>query len=82
MLALFGGVGFLLYGLAWILIPDEGSDESIAEGWVDGFDASNSAMVVGVVLIAGASLILLSSFDLISGRFVFAAVLLVLGVLL
>jgi hypothetical protein len=82
LLALFGGVGFLLYGLGWILIPDEGSDESIAEGWVDGFDASNSAMVVGVVLIAAASLILLSSFDLVSGRFVFAAVLLVLGVLL
>lgn len=82
LLALFGGVGFLLYGLGWILIPEEGTDESIAEGWVDGFDASNSAMVVGVVLIAAASLILLSSFQLISGKFVFAAVLLVLGVLL
>ena len=42
LLALAGGVGFLLYGIGWILIPDEGSNESIAEGWVDGFDASNS----------------------------------------
>ena len=82
LLALFGGIGFLLYGLGWILIPDEGSDESIAEGWVDGFDASNSAMVVGVVLIGMAAVILVSSFQLISGKFVVAAVLLVLGALL
>jgi phage shock protein PspC (stress-responsive transcriptional regulator) len=82
LLALFGGIGFVLYGLGWILIPDEESDESIAEGWVDGFDASNSAMVVGIVLIGVASLILVSSFNLISSKFVVAAVLLVLGVLL
>ena len=82
LLALFGGVGFLLYGLGWILIPDEGSDESIAEGWVDGFDASNSAMVIGVVLIGMASVILVSSLHLVSGKFIVAAVLLALGVLL
>jgi len=82
LLALFGGTGFLLYGLGWILIPDEGSNESIAEGWVDGFNASNSAMVIGIALIGVASVILVSSFQLISGKFVVAAVLLVLGVLL
>ena len=82
LLALAGGVGFLLYGIGWILIPDEGSSESIAEGWVDGFDASNSAMVIGVVLIGIASVILVSSLHLVSGKFVVAAVLLVLGVLL
>ena len=82
LLALFGGIGFLLYGLGWILIPDEGTDESIAEGWVDGFDGSNSAMVIGVVLIGMAAVILVSSLHLISGKFVVAAVLLVLGVLL
>jgi phage shock protein PspC (stress-responsive transcriptional regulator) len=82
LLALAGGVGFVLYGIGWILIPDEGSNESIAEGWVDGFDASNSAMVIGVVLIGMASVILVSSLRLVSGKFVVAAVLLVLGVLL
>ena len=82
LLALFGGIGFLLYGLGWILIPDEGTDESIAEGWIDGFDGSNSAMVIGVVLIGMAAVILVSSLHLISGKFVVAAVLLVLGVLL
>ena len=82
LLALFGGVGFLLYGLGWILIPDEGSDRSIAEGWVDGFDGSNTSMVIGVVLIGMAAVILVSSFHLISGKFVVAGVLLVIGVLL
>ena len=82
LLALSGGIGFLLYGLGWILIPDEGSNESIAEGWVVGFDASNSAMVIGVVLIGMASVILVSSLHLVSGKFVVAAVLLALGVLL
>jgi phage shock protein PspC (stress-responsive transcriptional regulator) len=82
LLALSGGIGFLLYGLGWILIPDEGSDESIAQGWVDGFDASNSAMVIGLVLIGMASVILVSSLHLVSGKFVVAAVLLALGVLL
>ena len=82
ILLALSGIGFFLYGLGWILIPDEGSDESIAEGWVDGFDASNSAMVIGVVLIGMASVILVSSLHLISGKFVVAAVLLVLGVLL
>ncbi|MGB5656287.1 MAG: PspC domain-containing protein [Acidimicrobiia bacterium] len=82
LLALFGGMGFFLYGLGWILIPDEGTDESIAESWVDGFDASNSAMVIGVVLIGVASVILLSSLHLVSGKFVVAAILLTLGVLL
>lgn len=82
LLALGGGIGFLLYGLGWILIPDEGSDESIAAGWVDGFDASNSAMVIGVVLIGMASVILVSSLHLVSGKFIVAAILLALGVLL
>ena len=82
LLALSGGVGFLLYGLGWILIPDEGSDRSIAEGWVDGFDGSNTSMVIGVVLIGMAAVILGSSLHLVSGKFVIAGVLLVIGVLL
>jgi phage shock protein PspC (stress-responsive transcriptional regulator) len=82
LLALFGGLGFVLYALGWILIPDEGSDESILQDWIDGFDASNSAMVIGVVLIAIAAITFLTSFHLMSGKFVVAAILLVIGVLL
>ena len=49
LLALFGGIGFLLYALGWLLIPDEGSNEPIVTEWFDGFDTSNTGMVVGVV---------------------------------
>ena len=82
LLALAGGVGFLLYALGWLLIPDAGSDRSIAENMVDGFDGSNTSMVIGVVLIGMAAVIIVSGFRLISGKFVVAGVLLVIGVLL
>ncbi len=82
LLALAGGIGFFLYALGWLLIPDEGSDQSIAEGMVDGFDGSNTSMVIGVVLIGMAAVIIVSGFHLISGKFVVAGVLLVIGVLL
>jgi phage shock protein PspC (stress-responsive transcriptional regulator) len=82
LLAFFGGLGFVLYALGWILIPDEGSNEPIVQEWIDGFDASNTAMVVGVVLIAIAAITFVTSFHLMSGRFVLAAILLVIGVLL
>lgn len=82
LLSIFGGIGLVLYGLGWLLIPDEGSDEPIATEWFDGFDTSNTGMVIGVVLVGVAVVILASSFHLISGKFVFAGILLVIGVLL
>ena len=82
LLALAGGVGFFLYALGWLLIPDEGSDQSIAENLIEGFDGSNTSMVIGVVLIGMAAVIIVSGFQLISGKFVIAGVLLVIGVLL
>ena len=82
LLALAGGIGFFLYALGWLLIPDEGSDQSIAESLVEGFDGSNTSMVIGVVLIGMAAVIIVSGFQLISGKFVVAGVLLVIGVLL
>ena len=82
LLALAGGIGFLLYALGWLLIPDEGADRSIAENLIDGFDGSNTSMVIGVVLIGMAAVIIVSGFRLISGKFVVAGVLLVIGVLL
>ena len=82
LMTVFGGIGVLLYATGWLLIPDEGSDEPIVAQWLSDFDMSNTGMVVGVVLIGIAAIILASSFHLISGRFVFAAVLLVIGVLL
>jgi phage shock protein PspC (stress-responsive transcriptional regulator) len=82
LLSLFGGIGLVLYALGWLLIPDEGSDDPIAAEWFDGFDTSNTGMIIGVVLVGLAVVILASSFHLISGKFVFAGILLVIGVLL
>ena len=82
LMTVFGGFGVLLYALGWLLIPEEGSDDPIVAQWLSGFDTSNTGMVAGVVLIGVAAVILASSFHLISGKFVFAAILLVIGVLL
>jgi phage shock protein C len=32
---IFFGVGVLIYLAAWIILPEEGEDTSIAEGWVN-----------------------------------------------
>jgi phage shock protein PspC (stress-responsive transcriptional regulator) len=37
VLALFGGAGVPLYLAAWLLVPDEGSDVSVAEELLDQF---------------------------------------------
>jgi phage shock protein PspC (stress-responsive transcriptional regulator) len=33
-LALFTGVGAVLYLAAWLLIPEDGQDESLAQAWI------------------------------------------------
>ena len=82
LMTVFGGIGVVLYALGWLLIPEQGSDDPIIAQWLSGFDTSNTGMVVGVVLVGVAAVILASSLHLISGQFVFAAILLVVGVLL
>jgi phage shock protein C len=32
---IFFGVGVLIYLAAWIILPEEGEDSSIAEGWMN-----------------------------------------------
>ncbi|MEN8114427.1 MAG: PspC domain-containing protein, partial [Actinomycetota bacterium] len=82
ILSLFGGVGFFLYIAGWLLIPEEGSNEPLLTQWISGFDTSNTGMVIGVVLIGVAALVLFSSFQLFSGKFFLAAILLIAGVML
>lgn len=82
VLALFGGFGLILYGIGWLLIPEEGADEAILPGAIAGSRASSTAALVGVALIAVAALILLTSLDILSGPLVFAGALFVIGVLL
>ncbi len=56
VLALFGGVGIVLYALGWLLIPAEGSDGSIADkalrrGDREPRDSSAIALAAGLVIV-------------------------------
>lgn len=82
VLAVFGGLGLALYGIGWLLIPQEGADQPIVVAWIAGIDTSNTPMMIGIALIGAAALILAASLDLVSGNLLFAAVLFVIGVLL
>jgi hypothetical protein len=58
-LTFFGGTGLVVYGLAWLLIPAEGEDRSLAQQWsrdVDGWwrIAGVAAVILGGALLAGA----------------------------
>jgi len=35
VLTVFGGLGILLYLVAWVILPEESEDTSIAEQWVN-----------------------------------------------
>jgi phage shock protein PspC (stress-responsive transcriptional regulator) len=35
VLTVFGGFGVLLYLIAWVILPEEDQDTSIAESWVN-----------------------------------------------
>lgn len=37
ILCFFGGAGILLYVVAWVLLPDEGADRSIAQRMADNY---------------------------------------------
>jgi len=34
VLTVFGALGILLYLVAWVILPEEGEDTSIAQGWI------------------------------------------------
>jgi phage shock protein PspC (stress-responsive transcriptional regulator) len=76
----FGGLGILLYLAGWLLIPAEGSDESIAERWLS--DLGPGRSWIGAALIALAAIWLLTSLDIARSGLAWAIALLVLGVLL
>ena len=82
ILAFFGFAGIAIYVAAWLLIPDEDSTESIAAGWFDGLDMSDTGTLFGVVLIGVAALIIATSVFHISGAIVIAVALGIVGFLL
>ena len=78
VLALGGGLGIALYLAGWLLIPEEGSDQPIIRRGVEG----GATSWVGIALIAIAVLVLVGSIGFVRGDMMFAAVLIVAGVLL
>jgi phage shock protein PspC (stress-responsive transcriptional regulator) len=79
LLLMFPGIGVLLYVAGWVLIPKEGSDESICERWLAKFGGEN---VVGTVLIVLGGIWILTMLSDGIGGFGLAAALLIIGVLL
>jgi len=82
ILAIFGFAGVFLYIVAWLLIPKETEDESIASSLVDRLDLTDVGSIFGVGLIALAGVVLLNQALHVSGTLVAAGVLLIIGVLL
>jgi phage shock protein PspC (stress-responsive transcriptional regulator) len=81
-LALFAGIGVLIYVLTWITIPGPDEDEPIIARWVEGVDWSDGGTVFGIVLVGVAVILFATQVIHISGLLVLAAVLFLLGVLL
>ena len=78
--ALFGGSGVLLYIIGWLAIPEEGERDSIAVEKTGGLEGAGSWIGIGLIVLAG--IIVLGNTGFIQGDLLFAAVLVVAGVLL
>lgn len=57
VLAVFAGIGIALYGLAWLLIPAEGTHESEAQRLLHGRGSAGTVIAV-IAAIVGASLLI------------------------
>ena len=82
---LFAGVGFLLYIVAWIIIPEEPVDAEerpVPEERTRTADGQTARMVVGGLLVVVGSLLLLDwAFDALDvGRFMWPAAIIVIGI--
>jgi len=57
ILSFFGGFGLLLYIAGWLLIREEGAEQSIAEDVTDRLGDSTAWLGIGLIVIAGVVLI-------------------------
>jgi phage shock protein PspC (stress-responsive transcriptional regulator) len=88
-LMIFGGAGLVLYVIAWLLIPHEGSDESTVERLIRRIGMRSRNLVLVVLAVAAAYVILFGVFPRITDSMgfgvdpalIWALVVLVLGVL-
>lgn len=78
--AFMGGLGIALYAAGWAFIRSEDEAESPAERWFSG--AAGTRSWVGIALIVLAGVVVLDSFTILSGEVIWAAALLVVGLLL
>ncbi len=51
VLTVFGGSGLLLYALGWLLVPDEGEDESEGQRLLNGRSRSSGVTVLGIIVV-------------------------------
>ena len=80
ILAFFGGFGLLLYIAGWLLIPEEGTRRSIAEDVVGRLGDATTWLGVGLIVIAGVSLITMLGW--VRADLAWAVALLAVGVLM
>ena len=80
LMALSGGFGVVAYAAGWLLIPEEGSEQSHANRMFGNIDGPGAW--IGLVLIGIAVLVLIDSVGFVRGDLGIAAVLIVAGVLL
>lgn len=79
-LALFGGSGFILYGLGWLFLPVRGAGTTVGDDLVRRVGGGRSAG--GLVLLAIAALVIVENTRVFGGGLIWAAILIGIGVLL
>jgi phage shock protein PspC (stress-responsive transcriptional regulator) len=80
ILSFFGGFGLLLYIAGWLLIREEGAEQSIAEDVTDRLGDSTAWLGVGLIVIAG--VILITMLGWVRSDLAWAVALLSVGVLM
>jgi hypothetical protein len=80
ILGLFGGFGLLLYIAGWLLIPEEGAEQSIAEDVTDRLGDTTAWLGVGLIVIA--AVILVSMLGWVRSDLAWAVALLSVGILM
>ncbi len=76
----FGGFGVLLYLLGWVGLPEEGEEHSLAASSVRDLEGARSWL--GLAFIVLAAVIVLAGFELVRPGLLWAAALVLVGVLL
>jgi phage shock protein PspC (stress-responsive transcriptional regulator)/HAMP domain-containing protein len=80
LLTFAGGFGIVLYLAGWLMMPDEGQDESIVERTVGSVHEPGRWLGIGLIAVAG--LIFIGWTGLVRGELLFAGVLVLAGLLL